>query len=473
MSIRHRPLLSSALGLALGLGSLQVTATDELRLDDSAREALGVTIYNDDLALVRDRRRVELDAGENRIAWRNVSAEIRPQTALLSTPEDGALRLLEQNFDYDLLTPESLLQKYVGREVEVVRTNAAGERTRERARVLAANGGVVLRYSDRIETAVIGHLVYPDVPADLRDQPTLVLHLETADAGERTLELSYLSGGLSWQADYVAELDPEQGDHMTLNAWVTLDNRSGVAYRDARIQLVAGALNQVREQVMALPVMRAERMMADSAIPKREQLDAYHLYTLPRRTDLLNHQTKQVALFTAEAIPVERLLVVSGRPVGARNGDGWSTQPVRTTLSFTNDTAGPNMPLPRGVIRVYAQDSAGHAQFVGEDAIDHTPTDQRITLTLGESFDVTARRRQTDLEHIGDDGTVELGFELELANAREAATTVEVRERISGDWQMLEETTQHIKAAADLAVWHLEVPAKGRITLSWRVRIER
>ncbi|GAB0150364.1 MAG: DUF4139 domain-containing protein [Marichromatium sp.] len=472
MPNRQHPFARIPLALALG-GALQAGAADELRLDDSAREGLGVTIYNEDLALVRDRRRVELAAGENRIAWRNVSAEIRPETALLSAPEGGGtLRLLEQNFDYDLLTPESLLQKYVGREIEVVRTDAEGERTRERARVLAANGGVVLRYDDRIETEVVGHLIYPDVPTDLRDQPTLVLHLETEAAGARALELSYLSGGLSWRADYVAELDPEHNDRMTLNAWVTLDNRSGVAYRDARLQLVAGELNQVRERVSAIKSIRFGVNMAEDAMPAREQLDAYHLYTLPRRTDLLNNQTKQVALFAAEAIPIERLLVVNGRQLGARNGDGWSRLPVRTTLSFVNDAAGPDMPLPRGVIRVYAQDSDGQAQFVGEDAIDHTPTDQRVTLTLGESFDVTARRRQTDLERIGDD-TVELGFELELANARDTATTVEVRERISGDWRMLDESADHTKAAADLAVWRLEVPAEGRTTLTWRVRIER
>ncbi|WP_295436914.1 hypothetical protein [uncultured Thiodictyon sp.] len=224
----------------------------EQRIDDSAQQALAVTIYNDDLALVKDLRRLTLILGENRLAWRNVSGRIRPETALLSETS-GTLQvsLLEQNFDFDLLTAESLLGKYLGRRVQVIRTNDAGQRTMEDATVLAVdptavavNEGVILRYADRIETGLVGHLAFPDLPADLRDQPTLVLHLEAAHAGAGTFELSYLTGGLSWRADYVADLSAD-GLTLDLSGWVTLTNGSGVAYRQARVQLVAGEINQV------------------------------------------------------------------------------------------------------------------------------------------------------------------------------------------------------------------------------------
>lgn len=471
-------LRSSSLALSLALFSATGTAMDqEQRIDDTARQTLAVTIYNDNLALIKDQRQVTLEAGENRLAWRNVSAQIRPETALLNdVSQQLDLTLLEQNFDFDLLTPTSLLKKYLGRTVQVIRTNDAGERTTELATVLAVNDGVILRYDDRIETALVGHLAFPDVPDDLRDQPTLVLNLNASRAGEGRLELSYLTGGLSWKADYVADLASD-GRSMDLNGWVTLTNASGIAYRQAQVQLVAGEVNQVQE-AMPMTVMAPRMMMSESAaMPAEERLAEYHLYTLPRPTDILNLQTKQVALLSAPQVPITRELIVKGDADAyqAQSGDGWTKLPVASTLSFVNRDGSLGIPLPKGVVRVYAKDSRGNAQFVGEDRIDHTPKNETVSLTLGESFDVTARRKQTDFKKLGGstayDYAYESAFEMELKNAKPEPVTVKVLETLPGDWEIVKESQPHTKEAFNLASWQVQVPADGSATLRWRARV--
>ncbi|AFL72270.1 DUF4139 domain-containing protein [Thiocystis violascens] len=479
----QRPRSRTACGLSLTALSLILfssagTAMDqEQRIDDSSQQALAVTIYNDDLALIKDQRKVTLEPGENRLAWRTVSVRIRPETALLKeTTGQLALSLLEQNFDFDLLTPASLLKKYVGRTVQVIRANDAGERTVETATVLAVNDGVVLRYDDRIETAVVGHLAFPDVPENLRDQPTLVLHLESAQAGTGNLELSYLTGGLSWKADYVADLAPD-GQTMDLNGWVTLTNDSGIAYRKAQVQLVAGEVNQVQEIMPMPPMARAMALPAAAPMPEEESLAEYHLYTLPRPTDILHQQTKQVALLSAPRVPFVKELIVRGQPYAyqTQTGDGWTKLPVASTLKFVNRDGSLGIPLPKGVIRVYSKDSRGNAQFIGEDAIDHTPKNETVVLKLGESFDVTARHKQTGFKKLGGstayDYAYEAAFELELKNAKPEPVTVKALETIPGDWEMVKESQPHTKEAFNLASWHVEIPAEGSTTLSWRTRI--
>lgn len=449
----------------------------ERRVDATAQQALAVTIYNADLALIKEQREVELDEGENRLAWRNVSAQIRPETALLSELSGRVeLAVLEQNFDFDLLSPQSLLRKYLGRTLQAIRTNDAGERISESATVLAVNDGVVLRYDDRIETGVVGHLAFPDVPENLRDQPTLVLHLNASRAGEARLELSYLTSGLSWRADYVADLSRD-GRTMDLSGWVTLTNGSGIAYRGAQVQLVAGEVNRVEEDVIEPAMMERATVMAAAPMPAEESLAEYHLYTLPRPTDILNLQTKQVALLAAPRVPVNRELVVQGQAYSYRtqSGDGWTRLPVAATLEFVNQDGSLGVPLPKGVVRVYSKDSRGNAQFIGEDAIEHTPKKERVTLRLGESFDVTARRKQTDFKKLAGssayDYAYEAAFAMELKNAKTEPVTVKVLENIPGDWSIVQESLPHTKAASNLAVWQVQVPAEGHTTLTWRTQV--
>ena len=279
------------------------------------QQSVAVTIYNEDLALVKEARRVVLDAGRNRLALRDVSARMRPETAQLrSLSNPGGFDLLEQNFDFDLLTPAKLLEKYTGRTVRVIRTNpATGVETVESAQVLATTQGTVLQIGDRIETGVPGRIVFDGVPPNLRDRPTLVTELQNRVPGTQDVELTYLSGGLSWQADYVAELNA--GDSaLDLNGWVTLTNRSGTAYPRAKLQLVAGDVNRVRQELRrSNGVADAKLAMSAAASPMvQETLFEYHLYTLQRPTTLADNQTKQVALLNAAAVPVRKELLLNG-----------------------------------------------------------------------------------------------------------------------------------------------------------------
>ncbi|MDP1646083.1 MAG: DUF4139 domain-containing protein [Thiobacillus sp.] len=452
---------------------------DETVSTASDQHGMAVTIYNDNLALVKEARRVRLARDFNQLAWREVSAQMRPETAQLRNVSNPVgFRLQEQNFDFDLLTPQKLLEKYVGREVSVIRTHpTTGAETREAATVLATHGGVVLQFADRTETGVPGRLAFPGVPDTLRDRPTLVISLANPVAGTQDLELSYLTGGLSWRADYVAELNARD-DQLDLNGWVTLTNQSGAAYPNARLQLVAGDLNRVRD---AQPEPRATMAMAakvaDAAEMQQESLFEYHLYTLQRPTTLAENQTKQVALMSATRVPVKKEFLLEGANYyySGQYGELGQKMKVGVFVEFTNEGEGLGIPLPRGVIRLYKKDSQGNAQFVGEDRIDHTPKNETVRLKLGDAFDLTADKKQTAFQKL--EGTsrynyvFESAYEIVLKNAKPEAVTVKVREPMPGDWTMVNESQPHTKAASGTAEWRVLVPAEGKVTLSYRVRV--
>jgi hypothetical protein len=457
-------------------------AADEIRSTLNDQQSVAVTIYNGDLALVKDQRKVKLQNGLNDLALRDVSAQIRPETALLrSISHAGSFSTLEQNFDFDLLTPEKLLEKYVGKNVLVVKTHpTTGAETSEQATVLSANNGVVLKIGNRIETGIPGRIVYADVPANLRDRPTLVTKLNNKTAAEQTLELSYLTGGLGWKADYVAELNPKE-DSLDLSGWVTLTNTSGTSYNNAKLQLVAGDVNRVQQYAQPMvKAMRAEIMMADSAAPMAEEsLLEYHLYSLDRPTTIAENQTKQVALLSASGIPARKELLLRGADYYYSNsyGDLGQKMKVSVFVEFDNkEAAKMGMPLPKGTMRVYKKDSQGNAQFVGEDHIDHTPKNETVRLKLGESFDVTADKKQTDFKTLPrpskGNSAFESAYEIVLKNAKKEKVTVTVQEPIPADWKMLSESHPSTKATSNTAVWKIDIPAEGKTTLSYRVQVK-
>lgn len=431
------------------------TSNKEKTSTMSDQKNVAVTIYNEDLALVKDLRRIKLDQDFNRLAWRDVSARIRSETAILrSLNYPSRFRLIEQNFDFDLLTPSKLLEKYIGQEIIVARINpASGIETREAATVLATNKGIVLKYSDRIETEILGRLVFPGVPDNLRDKPTLLISLHNTSENEHDFELSYLTSGLSWHADYVAALN-EQDSVLDLNGLVTLTNQSGTTYRDAQLQLVAGDINQVQ------PVFgRAAKMMemntnamSDAAPMKQESFFDYHLYTLQHPTTLSENQTKQVALMSAVNVPVTKEYLLQGSDYyyfGQYNTIE-QKKSVAVYISFLNKGEGLGIPLPKGVMRVYKKDLAGNSQFVGEDRIAHTPKHELIRLKLGNAFDITANKLQTDFQQISANspdhpGIFETAYQITIKNAKKEAVTVQVQEPMPGDWKILSETLPHEK----------------------------
>jgi hypothetical protein len=481
MSIRanHSIVVVAMLTAAAALPQAAAAAERRSTLDD--QQSVAVTIYNEDLALVKDVRQVVLDAGVGRLALRDVSARMRPETAQLrNVLRPGAFDLLEQNFDFDLLTPAKLLEKYVGQTVRIVKTHPqTGVETVESAQVLAATQGVVLKIGDRIETGAPGRIVFDGVPATLRDRPTLVAEVNNRQPGPQTVELTYLSGGLSWQADYVAELSGDDAS-LDLNGWVTLTNRSGTAYRHAKLQLVAGDVHRVRQEMRAMDAMIAKSSVAAAPAPQMQQesLFEYHLYTLGRPTTLADNQTKQVALLNAAQVPVRKELVLNGSDYYYRSSVGDIGQKLKTGVyvEFANrESSRLGLPLPKGVVRVYKRDSAGNAQFVGEDRIDHTPKNEKIRLRLGDAFDVTADKKQTDFKRREPTNRAsyvfESAYEIVLRNAKNEAVNVTVREPVPGDWTMIEESKPHAKVAAGTAEWRVDVAAGSTTTLRYRVLV--
>lgn len=457
----------------------------EIRTTLEDQTAMAVTIYNSDLALIKDQRQVRLPSGRIDLAFRDVSARIKPQTALLRAPgTDPAQvpRVIEQNFDFDLLTPGKLLEKYVGREVGLIRAHPiTGEETEETAKVLAANDGLVLQLGERIETGSISELpyriVYHDIPSTLRDRPTLVMRLDNPTSEPQQLELSYLTGGLSWQADYVGELSNDE-TQLDLTGWVTLENRSGTAYHDARLQLVAGDVNRAPEPASLFDGVAERRMLAAAAPLEQEALFEYHLYSLAEPTTIADNQSKQVSLLSASGALVRKELLAQGGMGSYQRalGDLAQTLDVQVFLELTNNAeSNLGMPLPAGTLRVYKRDSAGNAQFIGEDNIAHTPKNETVRVLLGKSFDVTASRRQTAFDKRSGSGPwqyeYDSAFEIVARNAKPEPATLILQETIPGDWRILQESLPHRKGNANTAIWTLELPPEGATTLSYSVRV--
>jgi len=477
---------SLALALSMSAGAAQAQASAqaaaELRSTLADQQSVAVTIYNDNLALVKDQRRITLPRGTVALAFRDVSAKLRAETALLrSLSGPGSVAVLEQNFDFDLLTPQKLLEKYVGQTVNIIRTNpATGQETTEAAQVLSANNGVVLKIGQRIETGIPGRIVYGDVPPNLRDRPTLVMSLDNTGAAQHNVELSYLTGGLGWKADYVVELNPAD-DRLDISGWVTLTNTSGATYRNAKLQLVAGDVNQVAPALQERN--RAYAMSAAAPVAKasmsEESLFEYHLYTLERPTTIAENQTKQVALLQANGVPARKELLLRGADYYYQSSVGDLGQKIKVGVfvEFDNkESAHLGMPLPKGVIRVYKKDANGNAQFIGEDRIDHTPKNEKVRLKLGDAFDVTADKKQTDFKKLAisnrTNAVYESAYEIVLKNAKKEAVTVTVQEPVPGDWQITSQSHPHTKASSNFAVWRVSVPAEGSSTLVYRTVVK-
>lgn len=449
-------------------------------LDDQT--SVAVTIYNENLALIKDQRTIKLDDGFNMLAFRGVSAKMRPETALLRNLNNAGLNIIEQNFDFDLLTPQKLLEKYVGKKINIATMNpVTGEEVIEEATVLSTNQGVVVQVGERIETNPRGRYIFDKLPENLRDQPTLILQLNSQTSKPQDVELSYLSSGLSWKADYVAELNAED-NKLDLMGWVTLNNKSGTTYNNAKLQLVAGDVNVVRNnfrdrlESRQMAAMKAD-VVAEDAMTQ-ESLFEYHLYSLNRPTTISNNQIKQVSLLTASQVPVKKEFLLQGNNYYYQSSYGNIGQKMKVGVyvEFQNkEKLGLGLPLPKGIVRVYKKDKAGNAQFIGEDNIDHTPKNEDIRLKLGDAFDVTADKKQTNFEKRNAFGkysyAYESSYEVEIKNAKSEKVTVVVREPIPGDWKMVEQSHKFKKVASGTAEWEIEVPAEGSTTLEYTVLV--
>jgi hypothetical protein len=468
---RHTP--DGALHASPGAGEQTVAATGADQRD------VALTIYNDNLGLVREVRRVSLPAGDLTLRFEDIAAAIDPATVhVRSLAAPPALEVFEQNYEYDLLEPQKLLQKYVGREVTLVRARHENGSTRYdevKATLLSLNNGPIWRIGSEVVTGLSAdHYRFPELPDNLFSRPTLVWMLSNRGPREQDIEVSYLTGGLSWASDYVLTVGRDDR-RAALDGWVTLTNRSGATFRHARLQLVAGDINRVvasKEHVM--DAMRAAAAAPEARPFTREAFAEYHLYSLGRPTSVRAQETKQISLLGAPSVPVAKRFVVEGQHVyyrNARHPGSAIRDVVQVHYTFRNDEAsGLGQPLPAGTVRVYQTDSKGSVHFVGEDRIGHTPENETISLHVGNAFDIVAERRQTDYRRVAD--TVwELAFAITIRNHKTVPIQVEVNEPVTGEWEVLEASHRWSKTEAWALRFDVPVDAGGETTVSYRVRI--
>jgi hypothetical protein len=438
------------------------------------RESVNVTIYNGSLALVHDRRRVAVGAGTSRIAWRDVSANMDATSAILedlSTP--GAVSVVEQNFNFDLLQPATLLAKYVGKQVTIVHDKPIpGRPARESATILANNDGIVVQYADRVETSLDGsHIEFPSIPPNLRDRPTLVLDIASEKAASPDLDLSYITGGLTWQADYVGVVAPNE-DRMDLSGLVTLSNTTGTTFENAHVQLVAGNVNVPRPAEAEMRTMAMSKSSMAGNVTQENYFE-YHLYTLALPTTIADAQTKQVALLSAHNVPIRKTLEVRGSDVyySNANADLGAKLPVGVYITFANKGGDLGIPLPGGLVRLYKNDSRGTSQFLGSDRIDHTPKNEDVRLHVGDSFDVTANKRQTNFTALGG-CEFRSSYAVRIGNAKDVDQSIDVVEPIPGQWAILAENVPHRKTSSSTATWTLRVPKNSSTTLTYTADVK-
>jgi hypothetical protein len=484
----------SALRQPLVIGLVAVSSA--ALAQSSAQGEVSVTIYNNNLALVQDVRPMNLSEGRSRQEFPDVSAQIQPQTVTLSGIDIG---IVEQNFDYDLLSPDKLMEKAVGQTITIVRTNpATGAETREQAKVLAANGGIVLQIGNRIEVlrddGLPVRVVFDKVPDNLRARPTLSVTLQTARGGPRPVALSYLTSGLGWNADYVALFD-EAKETIDVQGWVTLTNTSGTTYTNARTLLVAGnPSGQGGNYPRYGGQMNGAMTRAGTETANRERLGDFYLYPIKERTTIANAQTKQVSFLNVTGVPARKAYEY-------RLGWMQSYQnpvSVATVIKFSSaGKGGLGDALPAGTMRFYLRDARGQPQFIGENSIGHTPMGSELAIGTGSAFDVMIKpalekREQIDsnewestaryriFKSDGTSQTVDVQQQKQFwrstmrytfTNAKPTSVTVEFVQSglnpyyYARDSRISAETQKGEQLSADERQWKVVVPANGSVDL--------
>ncbi|MCC6697328.1 MAG: DUF4139 domain-containing protein [Candidatus Hydrogenedentes bacterium] len=434
---------------------------------------VAVTAYNNGLALVRDTRKVALPTGELSLQFMDVAQQIRPETvSLQSASAPGSVGILEQNYEYDLISPSKLMEKYVGKQVWLQNFHNDIKLGRTEADLLSTNEGPVYKVGNEIYLGFPGNVVLPEIPENLIAKPSLIWMLSNEQA-EQTLEVTYLTNGVSWQADYVVTLAKNDAS-LDLAGWVTMNNQSGATYTNAQLKLVAGDVNVVQPpaEVFYAGTALSNRAEQGGQMPKQEAFAEYHLYTIPRRTTIKQNQSKQLALLNGTGVQCVKKYEYRGQeyfysqqipPTGEEH--------VGVFLEFENEEANHlGIPLPAGVMRVYQEDSEGMLQFAGEDRIEHTPKDETVTLRMGDAFDIIGERVQTDYKVLGP-RTHESAYEVTIRNHKEEDVVVDIVEPMPGDWRILTTSQEFEKKDAHTAIFHMAVPKDGEVKVTYRARV--
>ena len=483
------PLLALSV-LALLLASVSLCAAQDAPTNQASAPSastttqkdqtdLSITVYNSNLALVRDVRRLNLRTGTFPLHFEDVAASINPATVHLRSITDPArLTVLEQDYEYDLLDPQKLLQKYVGREVTLVRAEEESNSTKyteTRALLLSDNNGPVWKIGNEIVTGLASDSYrFPDLPDNLYSRPTLIWTLDNTGPSAQTIEASYLATNIQWKADYVLTVTRDE-KNADLDGWVTLTNNSGASYDNATLQLVAGQINQVAPPIAMMKSIGGLGQAAAAPPMTQENFSEYHLYTVTRRTSIHDNESKQISLLSGSNIPINKAYVAEAQSYYFRNSQGIGNaipEPVMVYYNFKNDQkSGLGMPLPAGTVRVYQADSKGNIQFAGEDSIQHTPKDENLHIHIGNAFDIVCVRKEMDYKRINNN-TFELEYQVTLRNHKDAPVTVDVREPIGGDWEVENSNFPSTKLDSTTIGFQVPVEKDGTATLDYRVRVK-
>ena len=461
-----------AFTLAGALGFTHPATAAPVKITAGEQRDVMITVYNGDLGLVKEVREVRLDPGVVETHFVDVASRIDPTSVhLRSLSDPSGLKILEQNYEYDLLSSEKLMEKYVGRKVRLYQSNGTFQEA-----TLLSTRGPVYDINGQIHMGHFGSVVLPALPENLVSRPTLAWLLRNTRPSLQRVEASYLTAGINWKSDYVMLINAADS-RTDLTGWVTINNQSGATYRDAALKLVAGDVNRAASRDDS---RRALEMAAKAASPavgerdfKAEGFFEYHLYTLDGRTTIKDSQTKQLTLLSAADIPVDKRFIYYGAAGYHRTQYGVpiSNQKVGVYLDIRNTKDNRlGVPLPKGKVRVYKADASGSQQLIGEDWIDHTPKDERVRIKMGEAFDVVGERVQKDWKRIASN-LYEIEWEITVRNHKKEAITVEVIEPMPGDWEVLRASQPHQKLQAFTARWSLAVPKEGATTLGYRIRV--
>lgn len=453
----------------------ETTASDQLNL--------AITIYNSDLGLVKDVRTLDLKAGTHKLKFMDVASQINPVTVhIKSLSSPNKLRVIEQNYEYDLLNSQKLLDKYVGKTVKLVDKNYyTGKEEIFDAQLLSNNSGPIYKINDEIHINAPGRVILPEIPENLIAKPTLIWMLKNRNKKKQEVEASYLTSGINWKADYIAVIGKDN-DSCDLSGWTTINNRSGTEYNNASIKLVAGDVNRVKPSHLGRGRVVKKFAMAEMQAKdqfKEESFFEYHLYTLQRKSTIKNNQTKQIELLSAAAVPVKERLLYYGAQYYFRNqytGQVMSNEKVGVYLEIKNKKENNlGMPLPAGIIRAYKKDKQGSLQFIGEDRIGHTPKDEKIKIKMGDAFDVVGERKQMDYRILNRNSLqrfdTEQKWQISLRNHKEKPVVVEVVEPIPGDWKILDSTLKYKKTDAGTIKFMVRLDKNESKTISYRVKI--
>jgi hypothetical protein len=460
---------------------------DEIGEADEARPAtqeagtVELTVYNQDLGLVKEVRTIELAEGANEVRYTDVASRIDPTSVhFVSLTDPAGTTVLEQNYEYDLVSSQKLLQRYVDREISLT----AQDGTVYTGMLLSGADDVILDTGEGIIVVRLDQVQefsFPRLPEGLITRPTLVWLLQAAAPGAQDVRVTYLTSGISWRADYIAMLAPDDAS-IALNGWVTVDNRSGATYRDARLKLVAGDIHRAprNEMMEDARVYAAPMPMASPQVEQRDFFE-YHVYEVARPVTVADRQTKQIEFVSAPEVAVEKVYVFeasprfypSSRPITDAGYGAQGETKVQVRLELTNSQeAGLGVPLPMGVVRVYKEDAGGGAELVGEDAIDHTPRNERLSLTLGNAFDLVGERVQTGFRTLGE-RSVEESYEITLRNQKEnEAVTIRVIENLFRwrEAEVTESTPNFTQVDASTIRFDVRIAAGGEAVVRYTVR---